>query len=192
MHVLFTNPKCLPSLWMVKHSSFDLQEKIYALILIKKIKYSVHDANLTWKITECDSKRFCFKMQCFDTVMSSVRLANLDAMPAKCYFLLAEARKRQKMFFSRTAGGLGRAGRQVRPLFVVASLWPDLCFPIHPPYKVILRQFCIKLSCLNCNFVFLSWLNVRLACVCSTLSAVCEKCRLSKTSDRLYLNTHNS
>ena len=46
----------------------------------------------------------------------------------KCYFLLAEARKRQKMFFSHTAGGLGRAGREVRPLFVVASLWSDLCF----------------------------------------------------------------
>ena len=37
------------------------------------------------------------------------------------------------MFFSHTGGGLGRAGRQVRPLFVVASLWPDLCFPTHPP-----------------------------------------------------------
>ena len=60
------------------------------------------------------------------------------------------------MFFSHTTGGLGRAGRQVRPLFVVASLWSDLCFNTHPPYKVILRSFYIKLSCLNCNVVFSS------------------------------------
>ena len=27
----------------------------YMPLVVKKIKYSVHDANLTWKIAECDS-----------------------------------------------------------------------------------------------------------------------------------------
>jgi hypothetical protein len=31
---------------------------------------------------------------------------------SKCYFLLAEERKRQKMFFSHTAGGLGQGWGQ--------------------------------------------------------------------------------
>ena len=44
------------------------------------------------------------------------------------------------MFFSHTVGGLARAGRQVRPLFAVASLWPDLCFPTLQGYiKIVLH-----------------------------------------------------
>ncbi len=50
------------------------------------------------------------------------------AVCEKCYFLPAEARKRQKMFFSHTAGRLGLGGFQaVRVTFLFASGQPDLC-----------------------------------------------------------------
>ena len=127
--------------------------KLQKLKNVEPIDYNQHNLIHSNPFLLCESVH-CFWLR--KTSANKGSNAGDIEQKVKCYFLLAEARKKQKMFFSHTAGGLGRAGRQVRPLFVVASLWPDLCFPTHPPYKVILRQFIlrqfyIKLSCLNCN-----------------------------------------